>query len=117
VASLCELLPSAGSILAVGAPSIARHLESLGRTVVLVDRQPFQGVKKHHAIEPGSDGVVIERCEAAIVDPPWYPEHLRRWAAWAARIVGPDKDILVSVWPLGMRPGDAEEIRDLDVAD
>ena len=114
-------------VLALGAPSVARRLQALGTDVTLVDRQPAQGVAAHlpRAVE---DFVPAERYDAAIVDPPWYPDALERWAAVAAHAVGPGGLILASVWPETARPsakldlalaisdiGQWAEVRRLDV--
>jgi hypothetical protein len=109
VAFVCELLPIQDHVLAVGAPSVARQLEAVGRKVVLVDRQPLQGVTHHWPIEPGAEELKGGQFGSAIVDPPWYPEDLMTWTAWTARVVGPGARIFVSLWPPGTRPNDAEE--------
>lgn len=90
-------------VLALGAPSVARRLQAQGTDVTLVDRQPAQGVDRHlpQAVEAF---VPAELYDAAIVDPPWYPDALERWAAVAAHAVGPGGLILASVWPETARP-------------
>lgn len=113
VSSLYNLLPKQGRILAVGAPSIARTLEGSGRDVLLVDRQPLQGVVQHLVGEPGSLDCLAEGCVAAIVDPPWYVADWRRWTAWTACSVGVGGNILVSLWPTQTRPNAAQEMREI----
>jgi hypothetical protein len=107
--NICTLFPSRESILAVGAPSIARRIEGKGGLVTLVDRQPLQGVRDHRVIEVGADGISMGPYSAAIVDPPWYSLTLRSWTAWAATFVALDGTLLVSLWPDDARPGGAEE--------
>lgn len=108
VVSLCEYLPSTDPVLAIGAPSVARHLEALNRDVTLIDRQPFQGASKQLQLEAG-ELVDLPKHTAAIVDPPWYEADLFLWTAWAANLVGTDQTIIVSLWPHGTRPNDAAE--------
>ncbi len=111
VLSLCNMLPDAGAILAVGTPSVARHLQSMLRPVTLVDRQPYQGVEDHWRIEPGSTPTDRKHFLAGIIDPPWYPLEFCRWTAWTAQQIGIDGMIVASIWPEGTRPGDADEFQ------
>lgn len=113
VAALYTLLPSEGSILAVGAPSIARSLEAARRTVTLIDRQPFQGVANHLVSQPGHELPDLQKFEGAIVDPPWYFFDLGLWTAWTANIIGLHRQIIVSFWPSDVRPDELEETQDL----
>jgi hypothetical protein len=107
---ICGLLHKSPSTLAVGAPSIARRLDSLNRPVTLVDRQPIQGAKRHVAAEIGFGMVApLSSFAAAIVDPPWYPLILRHWVSWAARFVEINGTLIVSLWPDNVRPHGAEE--------
>lgn len=106
---VCELLPKRGRVLAVGAPSIARRIETSGGLVTLIDRQPLQGVRDHRVIEVGTDGLTAELCSAAFVDPPWYSMTLLRWTAWAAKFTALDGILIVSLWPDEVRPNGAEE--------
>ncbi len=90
--------------LAVGAPSIARYLEQTKKSVLLVDRQPFQGVSNHIRMEVGGELPGAEKYSQAIVDPPWYPEELINWVAWAANKLNTNSVIFVSIWPSDVRP-------------
>jgi hypothetical protein len=87
-------------------------LEARGRDVLLVDRQPLQGVRCQAAGE-----VTAFRPErifdTAIVDPPWYPQVVRDWLAIAAHGVQPGGTILVSVWPPSTRPSAPGELTTL----
>lgn len=107
---ICGLLPKSASTLAVGAPSVARCLDSMNRSVTLVDRQPIQGVRCHAAVEVGgqtmSDGCSFQ---AAIVDPPWYPWTLREWLSWAASCVEINGSLICSLWPDKVRLSGREE--------
>jgi hypothetical protein len=90
-------------VLALGAPTVARRLEELGSDVTLVDRQPFQSVKRHFA-QDVEDFTTIRPFDAVIADPPWYPDDLVRWASVAGKAVKPGSLILASVWPETARP-------------
>ena len=108
---LCALLVGQGRVISIGAPTIARKLEAIGQDVVLIDRQPFPCVRGQIATEPGPEGVTIDGANRAIVDPPWYPEDVLRWAACAGRVVGVGNRLLVSIWPVGTRPGESDEFQ------
>jgi hypothetical protein len=107
---LAKLAPQQGETLILGAPSVARFLEASGRQVILVDRQPLQGVTKHLARDAATFALSPSVFAGAIVDPPWYPNRWRLWTAWVARSVGIDRDIFVSIWPADTRPSAASEI-------
>lgn len=98
-----------GPVLALGAPSVARHLESDGLDVTLVDRQPLQNVRRH-VVSEVEDFDSLPRFREAIVDPPWYPEQLLNWSKVAARSVMIGGSVFVSVWPDDTRPRAAEEL-------
>lgn len=104
VRTICEMLPTSKSVVAGGAPSIVRHLDAAGRDAILVDRQPFQGVKKHLIAEVGQPRLKIEGA-VAVLDPPWYPNDAIQWISWAAGIVGTGGQIIVTLWPADTRPG------------
>jgi hypothetical protein len=95
--------------LCVGTPSVARLLETGGRDVLLVDRQPFQPVRSKVSADPSTDDPLSSSFSVAVVDPPWYPEVYRRWIAWAAAHVGEGGEILASLWTIETRPGAADE--------
>lgn len=77
VMSLSALVRPSDDVLTVGVPSLARHLESCGYDVLLVDRQPFHAVRNHKQIEPGLDRPDFEKRVIAIVDPPGTRRILR----------------------------------------
>jgi hypothetical protein len=111
---LAELAPQHGETLILGAPSVARFLQASKRDVILVDRQPLQGVTKHLARDAATFALPTRAFARAIVDPPWYPHHWRLWTAWVARSIGMDRDIFVSIWPSETRPRAASEINAID---
>lgn len=106
-----ELLDKEEGILAVGTPSIARRFFQLGREVLLVDRQPFQCLSNHLQIEIDWNSPEIPDFRIAVVDPPWYPEHVMTWIAWSARCVGLDGQIYASIWPPNTRPDGEDEFQ------
>jgi hypothetical protein len=113
VLDLSALVRPSDTVLAVGAPSLARHLERLGRDVILVDRQPLRAVRNHLQIEVGTTRPNFPRRSFAIVDPPWYPADAKLWIAWTAHSVTPSGRILVSLWPDITRPAAANEFAGL----
>ena len=104
-------IPENEPLLAVGAPSIARHFIRSSRMVRLVDRQPFQGVANQKLTDIDENASLIEGFRTAFVDPPWYPEHVKTWVSWTARCVGIDGEIFASIWPENTRPAGEEEFR------
>lgn len=72
--------------------------------MLLVDRQPVQGVQAHLVRDLALAQPPYGRFAVAVVDPPWYPEDFRYWVSWAARAVGPGQSIFVSIWPDNTRP-------------
>jgi hypothetical protein len=110
VQALTDIVPATGRVLIVGAPSVARRVEMSERDVVLVDRQPLQGVANQYVREVASFTIPEESFAAAIVDPPWYPDTWRLWTAWTARFVRPNGELFVSIWPSDTRPHAADEI-------
>jgi hypothetical protein len=102
---ICAMLSPGKTVLALGAPSVARRLEQLGCDVMLIDRQPKLGVSRHFVAEiellvnPVASGY-----DVAIVDPPWYPDSLVHWATYAANCVRVGGTVLTSAWPAWARP-------------
>lgn len=105
-----DVLRNRGAVLCLGAPSIARALEVEGRDVLLVDRQPWQGVRNHLAQEIDSENeILVSGMKTAILDPPWYPRDVLSWASVAGRILGPGRTMFMSIWPDNARPSAADE--------
>jgi hypothetical protein len=98
-------------VLALGAPSLARRLEANRQDVLLVDRQPWQGVRDHLVCELPLPSGSVRTFDVAVVDPPWYPKELSEWSSMAGRWVGPGGTVLVSAWPDDARPGASEQLR------
>ena len=108
-----NLLKMEPHVLAIGAPSVARVLQTLGTRVTLVDRQPLQGVFNHWTIDPSQGGINSRSFSAAVVDPPWYPADFEAWVTWAAQHVVFGGRIIVSIWPNRARPTAAQEAEKL----
>ncbi len=110
--NIADMLPRSGKILSLGVPSVARLIEANGGDITLVDRQPVQGVRNHIAseIENFNSETVYD---AAIIDPPWYPQHLAIWLQVAAKAVKPGGLIFLSAWPKDTRPEADIELENL----
>jgi hypothetical protein len=104
IAKLCTLVRGR-SVLAIGAPSIARGIEASGGRVLLVDRQPVQQVHGHLVADALTPDLPEGGFDVAIVDSPWHPLELVEWASAGGRAVGPGGEVLISVWPPETRPG------------
>jgi len=113
ISDLSELVRRSSRVLTLGTPSLARHLESCGHDVLLVDRQPFHAVRNHLQMEPGATEPNFEKRNIAVVDPPWYPIDAKLWIAWTAHGIEPPGKILVSLWPDTTRPTAAKEFEEL----
>lgn len=108
VRAIAAAIATSATVVAGGTPSIARYLDSTARDTILVDRQPFQDVKKHVVSEVGQVPLKV-RHAVAVLDPPWYPEEAMQWIAWAAGVVGIGGEILISLWPADTRPTGGSE--------
>lgn len=111
VAELSNFVLHDAPILAVGCPSIAQHFQKAGREAFLVDRQPFQCAETQILLDLRVGGPPVPGFRTAIVDPPWYPEEVSIWIAWAANCVGAGGTVFASIWPENTRPsGEAEYV-------
>ncbi len=109
VAELSDLVYNGEPVLAVGCPSLAQHFNRTGREAVLVDRQPFQCNKTQIVRDVNLGGARVPGFLTAIVDPPWYPEQVSTWIAWAANCVGAGGTVYASIWPNETRPSGETE--------
>lgn len=108
VREISGAISTSDTVVAGGAPSIARYLDAVARDAILVDRQPFQDVKKHIVAEVGHVRLKVQQA-VAVLDPPWYPAEAIQWIAWAAGVVGAGGEMLVSLWPADIRPAGRQE--------
>lgn len=113
VCAISESISKSATVVAGGTPSIVRHLDSVARDAILVDRQPFQDVRKHVVAEVGHVRLKIRQA-VAVLDPPWYPLEAMQWIAWASNVVGEGGEILVTLWPADTRPSAGQERSDLE---
>jgi hypothetical protein len=111
ILSLSALVRPSDSVLTVGAPSLARHIESSGHDVLLVDRHPFHAARNHQRVEPGATKPNFEKLTIAVIDPPWYPIDAKRWIAWTANGIGPKGKIFCVVLAGRYPPDCGERIR------
>jgi hypothetical protein len=111
IEELGGLVPANQHVLAIGAPSLARMLAKAGQAVVLIDRQPIQGVQIHLPIEVGTSGLSADLPSLAVVDPPWYLPDLYHGVSWTANLVGLHGTMIVSLWPNTARPTAADEAK------
>ena len=91
-------------MLTLGCPSLAKRFRDIGVDCVLVDRQPLQYVDSQVELDIQVDPPIVSGFRTAIVDPPWYPEYVPRWIAWAAGCVGEGGVIYALIWPSDTRP-------------
>lgn len=113
VKALVALLPPEQPILAIGAPTLARALEAQGRDVLLIDRQPLQGVSNQMTVEVGEPIKLPTLFKFAVIDPPWYLHDTKLWFAWTASLLGDNGVILGSIWPPDVRPTELIETDEL----
>jgi hypothetical protein len=106
---LASMLEPSAPVLCIGAPKVARILEDRGTDVTLLDRQPFQNVRRHLLLDI-RDFEPDRTYRTALVDPPWYQVSLVSWVCTAARAVSVGGTVLVSVWPETTRPGARAEL-------
>jgi len=112
VNSITECISKSATVIAGGTPSVARRLDAEARDAILVDRQPFQAVKKHIIGDIEEVQLKVQN-GVAVLDPPWYPAEAMQWIAWASSVVGVGGEILVSLWPAHTRPSGGNERADL----
>ncbi|MCK2165755.1 hypothetical protein [Thalassospira xiamenensis] len=99
-------------ILLVGAPTVARLMKN-DKDLILIDRQPFQGITQHIAIEPMFSNPKIGKFDLAIIDPPWYIEDAKKWLLWTLQYVALNSTILMTIWPKSFRPKEYIETREI----
>jgi hypothetical protein len=100
-------------IACLGTPTVFSSLVARGREAVLIDRNPFV-VKALYA----SGGTVIEadvgdlpgvlngaKFPVVIMDPPWYPAHIRFWLTRAVSIASDPASLVLPLFPELVRPG------------
>jgi hypothetical protein len=77
------------------------------------NRQPIQGVTHHIRTEVQGFEVGERQYVAAVVDPPWYATEIRSWISWTSRFLAGRGQLIMSIWPTGVRPLEAIEFEEL----
>lgn len=113
VRAISEAISKTATVIAGGTPSIARYLDAVARDAILVDRQPFQAVKKHIVADVGQIQLRVQQA-VAVLDPPWYPVEAMEWVTWASSVVGVGGEIFLSLWSADTRPLGGQERDDLE---
>ncbi len=113
--NLADLLDSQkGAIACLGSPTLFSSLKKRGRRSVLIDRNRYlsdsygrQGVQ---TLDILTDPPLPEMLfDVVFMDPPWYPDHMHWWLAWASRIVAENGFIFSTVFPPWTRPTAGKE--------
>jgi hypothetical protein len=116
VAACDGLAGSAADVACVGAPSLHERLCAAGRPSVLVDANPdviaavrvFGADRAVHA-RVGCDALPDLTAPVVVIDPPWYPEHVRVFLWAASRLCTDGGSVLLSFPAAGTRPGVTDE--------
>lgn len=113
-----ELLPTTGSVLLMGAPSLLPPLLRRRQDVRLIDRNPLV------ADQPGSVFRSIDLRVPSVAEPltagscvffdsPWYPSDLKAWLRFAALSLPSGGRVLFSLWPELVRPTAESERKEI----
>lgn len=117
IAAALERSGPVGEVVCVGAPSVHESLtDKRGTSSTLLDANAEViaaaarfGAKRSVRVRIGHDRLPGIVGEAVVLDPPWYPEHVRLFLWAAAQLCTDDGTVLLSFPPAGTRPGMAEE--------
>jgi hypothetical protein len=115
VAHLVAITANAKRILVVGAPSVAAELSRIGRVFVCIDRQPCylpMLAGQYHSLDLRYDAIRtlnLGLFDAAILDPPWYPDDARIWITQVLPLIESAGSIFFSMWPSDVRDGAVAE--------
>lgn len=106
-------------IASIGAPSLHERLATAGRRSTLLDANPATvaalaplGADRAVHVRVGCDPLPTLAAQVVVVDPPWYPEHVRVFLWAASRLCTDDGNVLLSFPPAGTRPGATDERHD-----
>jgi hypothetical protein len=111
-----ELTAPNETIVLLGTPTIFRNaLENrFPRRLILLDSNPEMVARLNRALFANAEAKLcnvlrdpLPEIEASLViaDPPWYAEHLEGFTWAATKLCKPEGHILVSIPPIGTRPG------------
>lgn len=103
-------------VLCIGAPSLHQRLSTAGRRSTLLDANPdviaamaTLGANRTIQVRVGCDPLPEISAPLVVIDPPWYPEHVRLFLWAASRLCADGGVVLLSFPPAGTRPGVADE--------
>lgn len=106
-------------VLCIGAPSLHQRLSTAGRRSTLLDANPdviaamaTRGDNRAIQLRVGRDPLPAMSAPLVVIDPPWYPEHVRLFLWAASRVCADGGVVLLSFPPVGTRPGVADEQED-----
>jgi hypothetical protein len=105
------------TIAYLGVPSVFRRATGSlpDRTHVLLDRNPrtVPPTGRVLRVDLLRDELPIIHATSAILDPPWYPEHMCSFLWAAATLVATGSDVWLSYPPVGTRPSVEREMTDV----
>ncbi|MFO1097227.1 MAG: hypothetical protein U1E81_02875 [Xanthobacteraceae bacterium] len=108
--SLADLACAQGSVLCVGTPSVFEAIAARGGEALLLDRNPLLKFPKNSACRYTVTDLrekeeLRGEFDAAVLDPPWYPEHYRTWIARALTLLARPGVIYLALFRELTRPG------------
>jgi hypothetical protein len=106
------------NVLLLGTPTLFHYAkgQSKERSFFLVDHESAQrknGIHGHISVDLLSEQPSLEKSNVIVADPPWYPQETRAFLLTAVQNATRSGKILLSVPPVGTRPGIEEEWQDL----
>lgn len=115
----CDRHGGTDTVVCIGAPSLHDRLARAGRVSTLIDANP-DIIAAMAALDAGSaiharigcDPLPKLTAAVVVIDPPWYPEHVRLFLRAASQLCDDDGTVLLSFPPAGTRPGVADERND-----
>jgi hypothetical protein len=119
---LLDRCDSAETVALLGTPSLTREAVGRGRHsgVTLFDRNPavvaavreaFPGFAAVRTDLVWGEPVAADDAHVTVADPPWYPEHTAAFLWAASRLTRVGGRVLLSLPPVGTRPGIRAERR------
>src|ERR1700739_387753 len=106
---------SSDRVLLLGVPTLWHYAKdrSGNRKFLLLDRERSREQSKFTTANLLTDQPSLGKMDLIVVDPPWYPAATRAFVVTALRNARPGSKILLSVPPIGTRPGVEQEWRAL----
>lgn len=100
-------------VLCLGTPTVFRSLFLRGTDTDLVDRNPLivralssVPTERIHIADISNYSLDSERSfDVIVMDPPWYPDHVRHWLSIASEVVSDEGTIIFTLFPELTRPG------------